>query len=374
MLRSRNDRKAFEIEAQLWNAQAQTQLRARAKSKEREFGLAELDVGLESARTAAMATDNDTSRRMFAETVSEMVEGARERGYLDAVQAKAAKRKWTQDYASSYLKMMPPDERLLLLEKGQGEAEFLDADVRDAMAKTAKREIAEGNALFAKEQERVRTENFNNAFNLIEAGGGSTSSIPQDQWASFTGSEKKALLGYSDYLLKGREPEFDLEAYNTITGLMADSQTEALAYLKANPDKFTRTDYKSFMEDLTKEPASYNGTQTLAQMAKGLVAELGLSDEKAGKFSRELNQSVMNYKRLNDGKEPDIYDLEKMADRLAIETYDSGWNIFESDRQAFEELDERLPELLEQFRERYGREPSDMDVARIRQLWLDSNE
>lgn len=154
MIRSRLDREAFEIESQRYVMRGLESARSRAKAKETDFGRSSLDETLAANRQSALTATDQVTRNEIIRAGVDAIEGARERGYVDAEAATNIRQSWIQDVAKSSLEIMEPAERLQNLDS----VGFLPEDVKVGIRRGAERELKalEREREAEAERERVR--------------------------------------------------------------------------------------------------------------------------------------------------------------------------------------------------------------------------
>lgn len=107
---SQSDRQILGSEGRLIAARGRVTVSGLAKQKEVEWGLGQLDSGLNEAReTFLLARSVDESNAVMTGSL-QLIEAARERGYLTDQEAEARRQTVTQDFAAGSLEMMSDAE------------------------------------------------------------------------------------------------------------------------------------------------------------------------------------------------------------------------------------------------------------------------
>ena len=132
------DKELFEIEKEEAYRRGKDKLNTRAQSKERDFGISTLNEVLDQNRTAALESDDD-DRREYIKSTMDAIEGAREKGYISAVQAQDARRKWTKDFSIASIELEPADQREAAVNGELGA--FIDEDIKQSIITKANREV-----------------------------------------------------------------------------------------------------------------------------------------------------------------------------------------------------------------------------------------
>lgn len=70
---------------------------------------------LEQIRQSALTTTDEAKRAEFIKAGQSLIEGLQSNGYIDATKAQAVRQKWTEDYATAAISILPPEERANLL-------------------------------------------------------------------------------------------------------------------------------------------------------------------------------------------------------------------------------------------------------------------
>lgn len=219
------------------------------------------------------------------------------------------------------------------------------------------------------EQEAI-ADAYEAAANAIVVSGQSAQQWAQanpDQWEILPADTKAKLLS-------GGASEFNHQAYNTVTDLIIEGKTDqALKYLRTHPQLFTDTDYKSFSKTLTsRQTFEIDGFQSRQARFKAKIEPLGLGDDRTARLTNELERSYRDYQRIHQ-KEPDAAAVDDMIDDLVLKTYDSFWfDPFHSDQRAFQQVQDELEKRTEQFVVRFGRQPTAVEEAQIRQTILEN--
>lgn len=89
--------------------------------------IADTNDRLDQIRNAALKTQDPTERAKFIASGQQLLTGLKDAGYIDAVTEQKYRKKWTEDYATAAIQIMPPEERIKLLDSSvQGRDQILD--------------------------------------------------------------------------------------------------------------------------------------------------------------------------------------------------------------------------------------------------------
>lgn len=144
MIKSTSDKALFDVEAQSDIARGLGAIGQKAWKGEVDTGRAGLAFTLDANRTSGLSSSDFATKIAFINSTDEALSGAREKGYIDEVEAVTMKKKWTDDFAESSILMMEPDKRVAVLSSPNGTlAANIPADRRKALLESAKRENKE---------------------------------------------------------------------------------------------------------------------------------------------------------------------------------------------------------------------------------------
>ncbi len=120
-----------------------------AKIKEADFGVASLDTAITDNRQAALLAPDETTRAALIDATNQSIQAAVDKGYITATQGVLHRQKATQDYATSSVGMLPPEERIAKLRDTENTiTKLIPADVNQAMIVGAQNEIRRDQAGF----------------------------------------------------------------------------------------------------------------------------------------------------------------------------------------------------------------------------------
>jgi hypothetical protein len=132
------DLKKFDLEMTANKLNGLRSVRKNAQGMERDFALADVGEGVATNRTAALAATTPEERAEYLRASQELIEGARDRGYLTQEQAGEYGRRVAVDYAHGALDALPPQQRIDALDDYQN---ILDRDVRAKIRRQAENQI-----------------------------------------------------------------------------------------------------------------------------------------------------------------------------------------------------------------------------------------
>ena len=259
LITSEEDRALFDSESTIAIERGATAIRAKAKVREVSWGRADLAERLEKIREAALNAEDEPSRTALVQTATDLIDGARDRDYIDEVAAVRMGRAWTESYAKGYLDVQSPARRLEILKNPKGTpAEYLKTDVRATLKEAAEKENntlrirqdsqAQADRLFDQFEKRgdalgaardigdpevrdatvqrlrsryterdalqatERKERFERASNLIEQGG-KIEDIKAQDWAGLAVTQRQSLEKRHRQVQTGVEPVMDYGKY-----------------------------------------------------------------------------------------------------------------------------------------------------------------
>ena len=131
------DRALFDLEAQDISRRGRARIMARAQDREKDFALKSLDDQLNSNRQTAITADTEEGKEAALNATREAIEAARERGYISAEQAGNISRQAAVDYTVASIEILPPQERMDLLQSDAKRLEVIPADQRALLLQRA---------------------------------------------------------------------------------------------------------------------------------------------------------------------------------------------------------------------------------------------
>lgn len=144
MIKDPEDRALFEAEGKVDIERGRASVFGVAKEKEFERDRADIEVILQTNRDTALTEKDPAARAKLLESSRGVIAGAVEKGALKADQAEKAWMAYTQDYGRSSVAMLPPEERIKVLQNPKGTpAEFISPDDRVLMLRQAQDEDKE---------------------------------------------------------------------------------------------------------------------------------------------------------------------------------------------------------------------------------------
>ncbi|KKL80871.1 hypothetical protein LCGC14_2000460, partial [marine sediment metagenome] len=138
-IKSKADRKLFELDAKLSIERGAMALRDVARKKEIDEKRADLDVIIDSALKNAL--DNPAASAELLENARDAIAAVKSEGIISKEEAGDRSRALSRDYAESMLTIMEPEARLEMLKHPEGTpAKFLHKDTRVKMRRAAEKE------------------------------------------------------------------------------------------------------------------------------------------------------------------------------------------------------------------------------------------
>jgi hypothetical protein len=135
------NRQALELEFDSAVERGLLNVRATSRNKEVEFGKADLSSMLDSYRTAALSSGDETMRAKSINGAQLAIRSALDNQYIDPTAAEKLNKTWTQSYAEGFLSMQAPQQRIEMLTKPKGTAiDYIPPDRRAELLKDAKNE------------------------------------------------------------------------------------------------------------------------------------------------------------------------------------------------------------------------------------------
>lgn len=140
-IRGRRSRALFETDAQIDLERGAEQIRGAARAKEVNQGIALLNGTLETNRSAALESKDEAERIALLQSSNDLIQGAFDKGYISAEQAREVRTKFTTNYAEAFVGIQEPKKRIeMLLDPDSNFSKYIAPDRRKALLEAAKRE------------------------------------------------------------------------------------------------------------------------------------------------------------------------------------------------------------------------------------------
>jgi hypothetical protein len=381
-IRSVSDRATFELDSNLDLERGAAAIRDHAKSIETDIARSTLEEIGNSARTGGLEATDEETRAAIIENHRDAIDGAVDKGYLSAEEATKRKQAWTVEFAESYLKTLPAEQRIALLSKPDtNESRFLDKDVRVKLLDEAQKEdrelrvrsesqrqadrimtnfadrsyaladarrirdpevrdatVARVNAQFNEEKlvldERQDTA-FTEAGTLVERTG-SIDDIDASTWQNVLSlPQRQALEARAKQLRDGTPPKTDQALWYEIRKQATDDpQAFAKRNLMFDRPSLDDGDFQS-LADLQaqvkagggKADKTLSGIRTNEQVVNGALREIGIDygdgasveqNTRANDFRRKVDDKVLDRQRAT-GKEVTLEEVQAITDGLILE-------------------------------------------------------
>lgn len=141
-IRSKTDRIAFQQDSDFDIERGAIAVRGIAKTKEVDAGRATLQNVLTTNRTAALEAKDPGTRTALIQSASDALQGAKEKGYINAQEEETHWQKWTADYGEGFLDVQTLLKRIEVLSSPKGTpADFIAPDRRAVLLKAAQNEL-----------------------------------------------------------------------------------------------------------------------------------------------------------------------------------------------------------------------------------------
>lgn len=144
LIRGGRSRSLFDMDAKLDVDRGLQQIRGKAKEKEISWGRATLDEQLEGLRNSGLQAEDEPSREAHLSAMSDLIDGALAKGYIDPVERVNIRQARTVDYAAGWLSMQPASAQVELLSnpkaKGSAILKLIPPDKQSALLEQAQRE------------------------------------------------------------------------------------------------------------------------------------------------------------------------------------------------------------------------------------------
>lgn len=371
-------------------------VRQAARVKEVDVSRADLNASLDGLRRSALESNDEGLRAQAITAAQESILAAQANGYLTAQESEATRRKWTADYAESFVGMKAPAERIELLSKPKGSvadyiapdrrAALLDAATKENRELTVRRESqAEEDAIFAKHgatpaaltaareikdpevrdstvsrlkvrQAEAKQQEIESRDALGEQAlafindGGKFADLPLNIKNGLRPSALSSLRSYAEQQVAGAKRLTSPETLVQLSSMAADSpqefgETDLLSYRAGLSDG----DFEKFV-DLQRKIRSGNidgkssGFQTITQVRDTRLRELfggttakGDKQAKINRFVQQFESQLTAFKEEN-GRPAKADDARKILDDLTAEVA-IDWG---RDKRAFELSDEDI--------------------------------
>lgn len=394
MMSSSYDKELFELELDGDFARGNEAVRQKAWRGEVDAGRAGLAGVLDNNRAYALEKGNDlASKQAFIAASTDAVDGAKESGYISAVEAINMKKKWTDDFAESSIGLMDADQRIKILSKPKGTlAENIDADRRNLLLKAAQNEdkevktrekaqvqadkiISKGKPLdeqlktardiddpnvrdsvvtrlkaradeATKIKLAVERDALDQGYEVADKGGRYDDIDP----AVLTAMDPKDRLNLKAYMNKGAVVKTNKETWYGLTKMKTDDPREfvGLDMLKYR-NSLSDADWKAMVKsqsDIQDEGDISFALRSDNQMVDDTLRAIGMSDltpeskAKAAKihsFRYQYQQAVDSFQK-QEKRKATVDEKQKILDRMTVEvtSEDAGWFLFDKDIRAFE--------------------------------------
>lgn len=190
LMRSPRGREALGMRWGAINAEGKFDAQRLARAKEKSWGRGQLEEGLNGLADRGMVSANPVE---FVEQGNDLIDAARDAGYLTAEEAAVRKRQQSVNMAKGALNALPPEARLRALDTKGSVADFLPPDDAAIMKEQAQNEIEANENRRLVLEARQREENFRDAYNLIQEGGTPTPELLK----TLEPSQQEALRQYN---------------------------------------------------------------------------------------------------------------------------------------------------------------------------------
>lgn len=141
MIKSPRDRQLFEADIQENIQRELLQINQIAKAKEVDWGRATLTDEVTKLRESLPKAAGESERVALINSAHGLIQGAKDRGYLDESDVVKFRQQVGEDYASSSVSLLKPQEQIDILQSEKGVAKFIPFDKRQQMIERAQNEI-----------------------------------------------------------------------------------------------------------------------------------------------------------------------------------------------------------------------------------------
>jgi hypothetical protein len=366
LIRSQRDRALFDEDAKLDVERGSFDISRQAWAREVDVERGNLDALLEKNRAAALNAKDEATRAALVEAAGELIEGARQKTYLNEQEATNLQQKWTADYGKGFVLMQPVDEQIRLLSKPKGTvADFIDPADRAVMLERATKEKEQEERARAQEErsriqqsrsdaEWAQRQNADAAWKMV-AEGKTVAEIQRTApgvWRGMDGRDQVALLNDEKTRVNGNQTATD---WNLYFELIAKAKTdEGRAELnKTLPNYYDRLAPAQRLDMISRiaaKPGSADDLDALTLDQQVSDAMPGAKPKERGPFRTAVGTAVEAESR-RIGRKLTQPERQQIIDQMVLEGGNPGdWRNKEFYKVAgTPEADTFVPEGYEQI-------------------------
>lgn len=326
-------REQFLASADLNIQQGLDRMAKKSRELEKSNGLAVINETVnDSNRELYINAKDDATRVSALNNSKQAIEIGKVNGWMSPEDAEEMGRKLAQDYAVARVSVLPPDERIAVLNQKGVVSDFIPTDMKMALIEKAESESISNLRNLEWQAQQNRETLFNESSLQVEQTG-SVSNITPERWASMDKGQREALTKYARDIAEGNNIATDWGTYYQLKSKAADPSTRKLFEredLTKYRTKLGPTEYKELIGTQAtlregKSDKQLDGYLTKTQIVNDSLAGIGIDPSpKPGKQAKE----VADFRRMVDerqaslqtqtGKEATNEEVQKIVDTLIV--------------------------------------------------------
>jgi hypothetical protein len=326
-------RAQFDADADLDISQGIARMGAKSWGLEKSNGIAGMNETLSRNRELYLTAGDDGVRSSVLNNSKQAIEMAKLNGYISPEEAEDMGRKSAQDYVVGRISVLPPDQRIAVLNQKGGIGDLVPEDMKVALIEKAESEGLSNLRNLEWMAQQSRETLFNTASLQVEQTG-STAGIAPEQWASMDKGQRDSLTTYARNIAEGNHIPTDWNTYYQLKTKAASPETRK-AFEREDLTKYRGklgpTEYKELIGAQAtlregKNDKALDGYLTKAQIVNDSLGGIGIDPTpKPGKQAKE----VAEFRRMVDteitalqnqtGKEATNEEVQRITDKLIVQ-------------------------------------------------------
>lgn len=344
-------REQFEVDASLDIQQGVSRMAAKSWGMEKDNGRATLFGTVDRNRELSIRTNDEAVRISLLKNTQNAIQVAKENGYISAENAEELSRKSAEDYAIARISVLPPEERLRLLDESGGIADVIPSDTKEILKDKAESESLTNlrNLEWVNQQAR---ENLYNEISLAIEQTGGLSQVPPDKWSMLDKSQRDALKSYAKNIAEGNQIPTDWDTYYELKTKAANPETRKKFEredLTKYRNKLGTAEYKELIGLQSgiregKKDKSLDGFRTHKQIVDDTLNSVGIDPtpkpgdkaKQVSDFRRMVDEQIQQRQEVT-GKEVTNQEVQEIVDNLIVKgrVPESGF-FFDDEKRRFQ--------------------------------------